>query len=94
MFRLGGEANFGLCGRSAAGCRRATSITLTKLQRRTRPDQLTDQERAASYRRPWFVRAHRVVTKPFTAIRRAILERVDPRRGRGERGRVANDVET
>ena len=67
---------------------------LTKLQRRTRPDQLTDQERAASYRRPWFVRAHRVVTKPFTAIRRAILERVDPRRGRGERGRVANDVET
>lgn len=61
---------------------------LRKLQRRTRPDQLSAEELAASYKKPWFVRWHRTVTYPFTFVRRLILDRVDPRRGRGERGRV------
>lgn len=64
---------------------------LVKLQRRTRPDQLSESELRVSYRRPWFVRAHRVVTWPFTSVRRAVLNRLDPRRGSGERGRVDED---
>ncbi|MBI3834446.1 MAG: hypothetical protein HY287_08975 [Planctomycetes bacterium] len=64
---------------------------LRKLQRRTRPDQLTADELAASYRKPWFVRWHRTLTYPFTYVRRAILDRIDPRRGRSERGRVHDE---
>lgn len=62
---------------------------LVKLQRRTRPDQLSDEQLAASYRKPWYVRVHRFLTWPFTYVRRAILQRVDPRRGPGERGRIS-----
>ncbi len=61
---------------------------LLKLQRRTRPDQLTAEQLAASYRRPWYVRMHRFVTLPFTRVRRLILDRIDPRRQGRERGRV------
>ena len=43
---------------------------LVKLQRRTRPDQLSEAELAASYRRPWYVRLHRRLTWPFTKVRR------------------------
>lgn len=64
---------------------------LIKLQRRTRPDQLSPDALAASYRKPWYVRAHRFVTRPFTVVRRAVLSRVDPRKQRGERGRVSED---
>jgi hypothetical protein len=64
---------------------------LVKLQRRTRPDQLTAEDLAASYRRPWYVRVHRIVTNPFTWTRRRILDRVDPRRKTGERGRVIDE---
>ena len=64
---------------------------LVKLQRRTRPDQLSPEARAASYRRPWYIYAHRIVTWPFTLVRRAVLNRVDPRRKDGERGRVSED---
>ena len=64
---------------------------LVKLQRRTRPDQLSPELLAASYRKPWFVRMHRVLTHPLQRLRRGILERVDPRRGPGERGRVPDD---
>ena len=64
---------------------------LVKLQRRTRPDQLSEEELAASYRKPWYVRLHRIVTAPLQRIRRAVLQRVDPRRGSGERGRVPDD---
>lgn len=63
---------------------------LVKLQRRTRPDQLTPAELAASYRKPWYVHVHRFFAWPFTRARRRILERVDPRRKVGERGRVDN----
>jgi predicted Ser/Thr protein kinase len=61
---------------------------LIKLQRRTRPDQLTPEALAVSYRKPWFVRVHHVVTRPFTRVRRAVLNRVDPKRKNGERGRI------
>ena len=62
---------------------------LVKLQRRTRPDQLSDEQLAASYRKPWYVRVHRFLTWPFTYVRRVILHRIDPRRGPGERGRMS-----
>jgi hypothetical protein len=64
---------------------------LGKLQRRTRPDQLTAEQRAATYRKPWHVRAYRFVTWPFTWCRRRVLNRLVPRRRKGERGRVVND---
>ena len=65
---------------------------LLKLQRRTRPDQLSPEALAASYRRPWYVRLHRMLTWPFTWCRRKVLDRVDPRRRAGERGRVDEEM--
>ncbi len=65
---------------------------LTKLQRRTRPDQLSFEALVASYRRPWYVRLHRFVTRPFTWCRRLVLDRIDPRRANGERGRIHEDT--
>lgn len=62
---------------------------LAKLQRRTRPDQMTEQQLVDSYRRPWYVRLHRRITYPFTFVRRWFLNRIDPRRGDGERGRIS-----
>ena len=62
---------------------------LVKLQRRTRPDQLTEELIAASYRKPWYVRWHRLLTYPFTWCRRKILDRIDPKRSSGERGRIS-----
>jgi hypothetical protein len=64
---------------------------LVKLQRRTRPDQLSADQLAASYRRPWYVRVHRLATWPFTWCRRRVLDAVDPRRRVGERGRLPDD---
>ena len=54
---------------------------LLKLQRRTRPDQLTPEQIAASYHRPWYIRLHRWVTQPAMRIRRRTLDRLDPERG-------------
>ncbi len=65
---------------------------LLKLQRRTRCDQLSPEQLAASYRRPWHIRVHRFLTWPITWCRRKILDRVDPRRRNGERGRVDEDI--
>ncbi len=62
---------------------------LVKLQRRTRPDQLTDEQRAASYRRPWYVRLHNAATRPLKFLRRRLLERLDPQSSNSERGRVS-----
>jgi hypothetical protein len=59
---------------------------LRKLQRRFRPDQMTPAELAASYARPWPVRLHRWLTRPFTRFRRWVLAKVDPKRGDRERG--------
>lgn len=64
---------------------------LRKLQRRTRPDQLSPEEIAASYRKPWYVRAYDGVTRPFTWCRRRVLDRLGIARGPGERGRIARE---
>jgi hypothetical protein len=61
---------------------------LTKLLRRTRPDLLTPAEVAAAGSKPFWVRLHGRVSRPLTLVRRSVLERVDPTRKRGERGRV------
>lgn len=66
---------------------------LRKLQRRTRPDQFSAEELAASYAKPWYVRLHLIIVRPFTLLRRWILNKIDPRRKRGERGRI-DDTET
>ena len=63
---------------------------LAKLQRRTRPDQMTPEELVASYKRPWYVHVQRWLTLPFTVMRRIVLRLVDPRRKQGERGRVSS----
>ncbi len=64
---------------------------LVKLHRRTRPDQLSPQRLAASYRKPWHLHVQRFVCFPFLWCRRRILQRLDPRRGSGERGRVGQE---
>ena len=64
---------------------------LIKLQRRTRPDQLSPEVLAASYRRPWYMRAYGRMSRPLTWCRRVILDRLDPRRKHGERGRVHDE---
>lgn len=61
---------------------------LLKLKRRTRPDQLTDEELAHLRRKPWFIHVQRWLTRPFTVVRRAVLNRIDPRRAGRERGRI------
>jgi len=62
---------------------------LQKLKRRTRPDLLSEEERKASYRKPWFVKLHGFFARPMTRLRRRILKRWDPERKSGERGRLA-----
>jgi len=62
---------------------------LVKLERRTRPDQLSPEALAASYLRPWYIRAYTNLTRPLTLLRRRLLNRLDPRRGPGERGRIS-----
>ncbi len=60
---------------------------LRKLQRRIRPDQMTPQELADSYHRPWPVRLHARLTRPLTRLRRRALANLDPDHRGGERGR-------
>lgn len=47
---------------------------LLKHQRRHRPDTLTPEQLAASYRVGWAVRVHRRLTRPLTLLRRGILK--------------------
>jgi len=61
---------------------------LTKLRRRCRPDTMTEEELAASKRRPAHIRIYGGFTRPITRVRRRILNRIDPVKKRGERGRV------
>ncbi len=61
---------------------------VTKLQLRTRPDLFTPDELAAARRRPFWNRVYNGLTRPITRLRRIVLDRIDPRRKRGERGRV------
>lgn len=62
---------------------------LKKLKRRTRPDLMTEEELRASHIRPWYIELHRILTRPLTRLRRAVLNRLDPRSDDGERGRVS-----
>jgi hypothetical protein len=73
-----------IAGRFQAGDR----YHLTKLQLRTRPDLFTPGDLAAARRKPFLVRLHGGLTRPFTLLRRFVLRHVDPGRKRGERGRV------
>ncbi len=63
---------------------------LVKLQRRSRPDQLTPEAIAASYRKPWHVRLYRRLMYPWLWTRRRLLDRLDVRHGSEERGRVVS----
>lgn len=61
---------------------------IRKLQRRTRPDLMSEDDLKASYHKPFYVRAHGYLTRPITKLRRRILNKIDPVQKRGERGRV------
>jgi hypothetical protein len=50
-----------------------------KLKRLYRPDLMTADERAASYRRPWFLGLHRAFGAPLRDLRRKFLEWVGAR---------------
>jgi hypothetical protein len=52
---------------------------VTKLKRKYRKDLMTETERSGSYRRPWFLRLHRVVGAPLRDLRRKFLEWVGAR---------------
>lgn len=45
-----------------------------KHRRRHRPDTMTPEQIAASYRRGWYIELHRKLSWPFTAIRRGVLK--------------------
>ncbi len=64
---------------------------LVKLQRRTRPDQLSPAVLQASYAKPWVVRAYTRAVRPLTRFRRGLLQWLDPRRHAGERGRIVQN---
>ena len=61
---------------------------LGKLHRRTRPDQLTPEQLAATYRKPWYIDLHQWLTRPAVRFRRRTLERLDPQRSEYERGAI------
>jgi len=61
---------------------------VAKLQRRTRPDQLTAEELQATYRKPPAIRLWNLIARPFKLARRRILDRLGERKQGGERGRV------
>ena len=70
---------------------RSDRYHLLKLRRRVRPDQMSPEELTLSHKRPGYVQVHNLLTRPFTRIRRRFLERVDPKKRRGdERGRVSS----
>jgi hypothetical protein len=65
-----------------------------KLQRQCRPDQMTEEQFAASKRRPLPVRVYSAATRPVILLRRSILNRIDPVKKRGERGGVRHAPRT
>jgi hypothetical protein len=52
---------------------------VTKLKRRYRKDLMTAEEARDSYRRPWFLRLHRLIGAPLRDLRRKFLEWVGAR---------------
>ncbi|HED64129.1 MAG TPA: hypothetical protein ENJ09_01110 [Planctomycetes bacterium] len=61
---------------------------LRKLRRRCSPETMSPDELQASRRRPGHIRFYNGVTRPLTRLRRRILNRIDPVKKRGERGRI------
>jgi hypothetical protein len=57
---------------------------LLKHQRRTRPDQLSEEEFARSYEPPIYIGLHRYLARPFTLLRRRTLLRM----GKAEKARA------
>jgi hypothetical protein len=92
-----GRAAHSFAGRwLCRGLQQGDRYHLRKLQRRFRPDQLTEDELAASYAPPRAVRLYRRLTAPVTRFRRWVLARVAPAPAPGERGRYdrADGTET
>lgn len=56
---------------------------LLKHWSRCRPDQCGVGEADFSSRRPWFIRAHRLVARPFREFRRRLLVKIGVRSGKG-----------
>ena len=50
---------------------------------RCRPDQCDTELIARQRRIPWWIRAHRLVARPFREMRRRLLVRVGVRAGKG-----------
>ena len=56
---------------------------LSKHWARCRPDQCGFGEQAIAGRRPWWIRAHRLIARPIREMRRRLLVRLGVRTGRG-----------
>jgi hypothetical protein len=63
--------------------RRSDEYHLMKHWSRCRPDQCGFEYAALSRRRPWWIRAHRLVASPFREMRRKLLVAVGVRTGAG-----------
>jgi hypothetical protein len=63
--------------------RRSDEYHLMKHWSRCRPDQCGIEYEAFRKRRPWWIRAHRLVAWPFREIRRRLLVAVGVRAGKG-----------
>ena len=77
--RLGRGPVGALKRRVLAMLQEADRYHVRKLKRLYRPDLMTPEELAASYRRPWFLNLHRMVGAPLRDLRRKFLEWVGSR---------------
>ena len=70
---------------------RADAYHLLKLQRRVRPAGMSDEDLRRSRTRPWPVRLHGAIVRPLQRMRRGLLNRLEPRKRPGERGRLHDE---
>jgi serine/threonine protein kinase len=63
--------------------RRSDEYHLMKHWSRCRPDQCGIEYQAFQQRRPWWIRAHRLVARPIRELRRKLLVAVGVRTGKG-----------
>jgi hypothetical protein len=63
--------------------RRSDEYHLMKHWSRCRPDQCGPETGALQNKRPWWIRAHRLVARPFREARRKLLVTVGVRTGKG-----------
>ena len=54
----------------------ADDYHILKHKRKMRPDQLTPEERASAERRGWFIRLHRLLTRPYFLLRRRTMKKL------------------